>query len=139
MFLPHSSAETFELLDANQKSYLQVKRRGTISHDAQLIERFARAYVAFSGLSFPDLLVPLMEKHSVMINPERPMVVYDSMEFDLAHTTLVEPQLELSHHQLEVNGKRGLVTLEFTISDQNQPIGKGCKRMTLGGLRDYNP
>ncbi len=43
----------------------------------------------FSGHTFPDILVKLMADNSVMINPARPMVMYQSMSIDL-HTLTAE-------------------------------------------------
>lgn len=128
----------FAICDENDKSYLEVSCSGATSDDQTLIENFARAYVAFSGLSFPHILVPLMEKNKVMINPERPMVIYESMAFELHDLNLDQPQLKLTDSSLQVDGKRGQVTLSFDILENDILVGTGRKTMTLGGLREYD-
>ena len=98
---------------------------------------FSKAYVAFSGRSFPHILVPLMQKHNVMINPLRPMVIYESMAFEFDDLNVTQPSLELDNSQLKVEGKRGIVRLEFAIMDNGTQIGKGYKTMVMSGLREY--
>lgn len=135
---PQTEAEHITISDERGKEYLQVERSGAVNNDQQLIENFARSYVAFSGLSFPQILVPLMQKHKVMINPTRPMVIYESMAFELHDLNLEKPTLKLTDSTLEVEGKRGLVKLHFAIFEDGIEVGQGSKQMTIGGLREYN-
>jgi hypothetical protein len=137
LFLPNNESQII-IGDTQNKTYLEVTRQGEMSQSAPLIEAFSKAYVAFSGHSFPHILVPLMQQNNVMINPEKPMVIYESMAFefdDLKH--IQSPNLELSHSELIVNGKRGNVRLEFVMKQDGQLCGKGYKTMVLSGLRDY--
>ena len=137
VFAP-TQANTLAIKDLNDKTYLEVERSGESIHHLAVIESFSKAYVAFSGHSFPHILVPLMEQHQVMINIEKPMVIYESMAFEFEHLNLNAPTLKLSNSQLQVTGKRGSVKMEFEIFDQEKLVGKGCKTMILSGLRDYD-
>lgn len=136
--LPYSDASKLDIRDDLGKSYLQVERDGVTRRDKTLTEAFIRTYVSFSGQSFPDILVDLMARHRVMINPDRPLVIYDTMSFDLEHLEFHRPLLELSDSTLEVNGKRGEARLFFLIKAANETIGSGFKKLLLSGLREYD-
>lgn len=138
LIFPDTSEKQFTILDVNDKAYLNVSRQGEMTNDIALIEAFSRAYVAFSGHSFPHILVPLMQAHNVMINPARPMVIYESMAFEFDHFNIKQPNLELTDSTLEVTGKRGLVRMEFNILDEGVKVGSGFKTMVLSGLREYD-
>ncbi|GAA0564798.1 DUF3581 domain-containing protein [Halomonas salifodinae] len=125
--------------DESGKLYLEVERSGEITHDEAVIEAFTRRYVAFSGKNFPHYLKPLMEAQGVMFNPQRPLVIYDSMGFELERLDVREPALALTDSALEVSGKRGDVRLEFALSGAGVPLGKGSKKLVVSGLRDYDP
>jgi hypothetical protein len=96
------------------------------------------SYVRFSGQTFPHILVPLMSENHVMINPDRPLVIYESMSINLEQLDIVDPQLELTGSRLEVNGKRGEVHLDFQLNTAGKAIGRGEKSMILSGLRAYD-
>jgi hypothetical protein len=138
LLFPETDTENVSIVDDKDKEYLQVGRFGAVTDDAELIENFARNYVSFSGLSFPNILVPLMQKHNVMINPVRPMVIYESMAFELHDLNLSNPILKLTDSTLDVEGKRGTVKLHFAIYENDIEVGHGSKNMTIGGLREYN-
>ena len=74
---------TIDVCDDAGKVYIEVARSGAKTQDAQLIEDITRAYVAASGKNFPHTLKPLMESNGVMFNPDRPMVMYESMSLAL--------------------------------------------------------
>jgi len=135
--IPDTNEKSFTIKGGNDKPYLNVSREGQITKDMTLIEAFSKAYVAFSGRSFPHILVPLMQEHNVMINPLRPMVIYESMAFEFDDFNVTHPSLELDNSQLKVDGKRGVVRLEFAIMDNGTQIGKGYKTMVMSGLREY--
>ena len=135
---PKNTDDTFNIVDNQEKKYLDVNREGDVIADMKMIETFTRAYVAFSGHSFPHILVPLMKQHKVMINPDRPMVIYESMAFEFDHLDLTSPSLEYASSKLEVQGKRGTVTLNFQVLDQGNLVGKGRKTMVLSGLREFD-
>jgi len=132
------SGQQLDICDEKGKVYLNVERQGDISHNQQLIESLARDYVAFSGHNYPHILVPLMAEHNVMINPERPLVIYEKMSLDFEHLNFSELKLEISNTSLEVNGKRGIAHLYFDIVAAGSKVGKGFKKLILSGLREYD-
>lgn len=136
--LPRGAADTFAVQDSAGKTYLEVTRHGEVSSDRSLVERLIRSYVAFSGRNFPHILVPLMQRHGVMINTERPLVIYECMSFELEHPDLSEIRLELVDSTLEVKGKRGDARLYFELRSGNEVIGTGQKKLVLSGLRDLD-
>ncbi|MEJ2529862.1 MAG: DUF3581 family protein, partial [Gammaproteobacteria bacterium] len=83
------------------------------------------------------ILVPLMRDHNAMINPSRPMVIYESMEIDLDHLDISHPVLELTETTFEINGKKGRVKLGFCLKQDGAVVGSGIKFMSLRGLRPY--
>lgn len=125
------------LVDAQKKNYLGIERHGRISHDASLINDFTRRYVEFSGKNFLNVLVPLMSKEGVMINPERPLVIYQQMSIDLQRLDIEKPSLELTDTMIDVQGKKGDVRMLFCLKSGNQIVGEGEKRMALRGLRAF--
>lgn len=128
-----------ELCDANGKVYLEVTHSGPNTRDETIIQNFTRRYVAASGKNFPHTLQPLMESNGVMFNPDRPMVMYESMSLALDRLDATDPELELHDAQLAANGKRGNVTLEYRLLSEQNPVGQVAKRLVLGGLRPYCP
>lgn len=135
---PDTDAENFEITDDRGKTYLQIERTGPVIHDERLIESFIRHYVAFSGPNFPHVLVPLMARHHVMINTDRPFVVYESMSFELQHMDFTNPELEASETSLDINGKRGDARIYFRIKADNRTVGSGFKKLVISGMREYN-
>ncbi|PCF97117.1 DUF3581 family protein [Vreelandella nigrificans] len=126
------------VLDDSGKCYLQVVRRGDVTHDEAAVEAFARCYVAFSGKNFPHYLKPLMEQHGVMFNPKRPLVIYDSMGFCLERLDGLAPDLALTRSSLDVQGKRAEALLEFSIKSAGESLGVGSKKLVVSGLCDYD-
>lgn len=135
---PDSDAETVEITDATGKCCLTIERGGDITRDARLIEHLSSDYVAFSGKTFPHILVPLMAEQGVMINPKRPMVIYQRMEIELDRLDLDQPTLEAAGSDFEVLGKKGTVRLDFNIIDQGERAGHGAKFMSLRGLQPFD-
>ncbi|HEB54751.1 MAG TPA: DUF3581 family protein [Gammaproteobacteria bacterium] len=132
------SPGVLSIRDENGKECLGVKCSGEKTTDQALIADLTLRYVGFSGQTFPHILVPLMEKEQVMINPERPMVIYQSMVIDLERLDFSAPELELCSSQLEINGKRGHVRFDFEFKSAGEVVGRGEKNMILSGLREYN-
>ena len=130
---------TLEVCDDADKVYLEVTRSGERNLDETVVENFTRCYVAASGKNFPHTLKPLMESHGVMFNPDRPMVMYESMSLALRHLDNPQPALELNRAALDVAGKRGNVTLEYQLMSAGNAIGEVSKHLILGGLREYCP
>ena len=79
-----------------------------------------------------------MSEQNVMINTERPLIIYESMSFELDTLDVQYINLELSEKALQVNGKRGGITLEYNLLSDGNKVGRGCKRMVLSGLRDFD-
>ena len=136
LFLSGDDTST-RLADENGKTYLEMAHGGEVSHDMALIETLVRRYVRFSGQNFPPILVPLMCEQQVMINPARPLVMYQSMSVTLSHLALQDPQIVFTGAELDVQGKRGNATLRFDFVDQEQVVGHGQKEMVLSGLVPY--
>lgn len=136
--LPPTDEQRFSICDDAGKSYLTVERDGDATAQTALIEAFLREYVAFSGPNFPHVLVPLMARHDVMINTDRPLVIYESMGFDLQRLDFSAPRLEAAQTELEVNGKRGVARLHFDIHGDGECIGRGIKKLVISGMREYN-
>ena len=135
--VPDTAEPELTIYGNNGKEYLSIKRRGDRTDSPELIERLIRQYVAFSGQTFPHILVPLMEKNNVMINPSRPFVVYESMEIDFSDLAFNSLTLKMSNEALEVVGKRGNVSFTFDLLDGDRVVGTGVKNMVLSGLRPY--
>lgn len=129
--------EQLSIEDSKQKSYLQVDRSGKITRQETFVESLIRSYVAFSGETFPNILVKLMKKEGVMINPERPMVIYEKMHISFSEFREGQVEVRLLASKFDVNGKRGLVTLEFDLCVEGISIGRGEKQIIMGGLRPY--
>lgn len=137
LVFPSGPEDSFEIVDDRDKPYLQVSRSGEMIHNQQVIEQLIRNYVVFSGQNFPHLLVPLMAEHQVMINPQRPLVIYESMSVHFDRLDLAEPSVELADTKLEVNGKRGDAEFQFRLLDGDKTVGCGVKTLILSGLREY--
>lgn len=138
LHFPDTATETLVISGSNGKDYLRIEHSGKRTHDKALINRLVDAYVAFSGHAFPYILVPLMEAHDVMINPGRPLIIYENMEIHLDRLNIADPALKLSGTCFNIDGKRGEVQLKFTLQDDGEIIGKGTKNMVLSGLRRYD-
>ncbi len=138
VIFPQAASDNITISDASGKQYLTVERIGETTHNPALISELTRNYVAFSGQTFPHILVPLMEKNGVMINPERPLVIYESMVIDMQRLDASAPTLELTNSHLDVDGKRGKATLEFKLVSAGETIGRGTKSMVLSGLREFD-
>lgn len=135
---PNYNAKPIQIKDEQDKEYLNFDISGDISHDQKLISTFIQAYVQFSGKAFPHLLVPLMQQENIMINPTRPLVIYESMSVQLDRLDIKNLQVELFQTGIDVQGKRGKVCLEFEILCHDKKIGCGKKNMILSGLRAFD-
>ncbi|MCC5851307.1 MAG: DUF3581 family protein [Alkalimonas sp.] len=126
------------ICDREGKVYLSLTQEGAVSKDMALIEAIATDYVQFSGKNFPHILHPLMQAQQVMIHPQRPMVIYESMTLELTELPECLPQLDLADACLEVAGRRGSALLDFSLACQGKTIGQGRKRMILSNLSPYD-
>ena len=137
LIFPQSQESELLIQDSKEKLYLKLSRSGDRIADQQMIEHLTRSYVQFSGHSFPYILVPLMKQHQVMINPQRPLVMYQSMSLSLDRLVPCIPEVKLLEAKMDVQGKRGSVVLQFSIGDGETIIGGGEKQLVLSGLRKY--
>jgi hypothetical protein len=134
-----SSANTgFSLRDAKDKEYLSFHCSGDKTNKTSLIAELTEKYVAFSGKTFPHILVPLLSEQNVMINPGRPMVIYQSMAIDLDRLDISNIDLSFKHSTLKIDGKRGNVILSFNFTSDGEIIGHGEKHMVIGGLKEFD-
>jgi hypothetical protein len=132
-----SDTSKIDITDDDGKIYLGIQRDGETTHDHQLISNLTQSYVSFSGKTFPHLLVPLMSEQNVMINPGRPIIMYQSMEIHLDHLDLHQPILESIGSSLEVQGKKAMAQINFHILENGREVGHGAKHMALRGLQPY--
>jgi len=126
------------LQDDTDKNYMNAQCDGDVNSCQNAIDGLITSYVAFSGDSFPGLLVPLMKQHNVMINPSRPMVMYTNMELKFDHMNFASVTLKPLDPELEVSGKRATAKLRFALYDGDQQVGYGQKQMVLSGLREFD-
>ena len=138
LLFPEWNTSELSITDSREKIYLNAYREGDMSQEQSAIEHLVRSYVAFSGHSFPYILVPLMQEHQVMINVARPLVMYQSMSLSLDQIALSSPEVKFLDAQMEVDGKRGNVTLQFSINEGEKAIGRGEKKLVLSGLREFD-
>ncbi|WP_110649926.1 DUF3581 family protein [Salinicola peritrichatus] len=131
-------AGSVSVVDDANKQYLEVRREGWTIRDPATIETFTRRYVAFSGRNFPHYLKPLLEDKGVMFNPQRPLVIYDSMGFNLEDHDPCDLDLDFAGAKLDVKGKRGEAHLEFRMSCNGRPVGTGSKKLVISGLQAYD-
>ncbi len=135
--IPTEITTAASIVDDNQKEYLNMSVSGDYTKRSKTITALTRAYVEFSGHTFPHILVELMKECQVMINPTRPMIMYESMSIHLDNLDFEEVTLKLSSTTLDIDGKRGNACLSFDLVSQGEVIGHGKKFMLLSGLRDY--
>ncbi|GAL38220.1 hypothetical protein JCM19240_3283 [Vibrio maritimus] len=126
------------VVDDNGKEYLRFSHSGEQSRSAEFIEHVVSNYVQFSGMNFPHIMVPLMQEKQMMINCQRPLVIYESMEVEFSRLDLTHPEVEFCGATFDIEGKRGTVTLNFNFKEDGIVIGKGVKRMVASGLKPYS-
>lgn len=138
LIFPESDGDHIVINNEQGKSVLEISRQGNTSHDPELIDSLIKNYVVFSGQNFPTLLMPLMKKHNVMFNPARPLVMYNSMSFEFDTLALQNAlNVKLADAYFEVEPKRANNFLHFDIADGENVIGRGIKRIVVGGLKPY--
>ena len=137
LVFPETDDGKMVIVGDNGKDYLSIDRNGEISTDKVKIEKLIRQYVAFSGHTFPHVLVPLMEESDMMINPDRPLVIYESMMIHFNHFNFDDLTLKMTFSDMSVEGKRGKVSLRFVLQSGDEVVGTGEKNMVLSGLRSY--
>lgn len=138
VIFPDTDAAKIDVTGASGKCYLTIERDGETTRDTQIIEHLVKDYVAFSGKTFPHILVPLMSTHGVMINPARPLAIYQLMEINLDRFDLKKPTLESAGSVFDVAGKKGMVRLDYHIKENGAQVGHGAKYMSLRGLQAFD-
>lgn len=157
MLMPASVDGEVVISDMKDRALLSLTLDGVRFVNQSFIAQLCNQYVHFSGQTFPDILVPLMRDAGVMINPDRPLVIYKDMAIELndAAEALFQPSeaglldelreplgsglaLELADTDISVDGRKGLVRLSFSIAVAGRNIGMGEKNMVLSGLREYD-
>ena len=128
LYLPRVQAREISIYDDNDKKYLDISSNGETSRDNNLIDSLTSDYVEFSGHTFPHVLVPLMKENNLMINTERPLVIYDHMRIALDTLDIDEVKLSLTDSEFRLYGKRGDVALNFQLNCNGEAIGKGQKK-----------
>lgn len=137
LILPKVEAREISIYDENDKKYLDVSTNGEHSQNPSLIESLTLNCVAFSGHSFPHVLVPLMKEHNTMVNTERPLAIYDHMRISLDTLDMDSVSLVPTDSIFRIYGKRGDVALNYEFTCNGETVGRGQKKMVVGGLREY--
>lgn len=138
LLFPEAPEDAITVATGSGGTAVAVARAGEICHDPQLVEALIRRYAGFSGRNFPEFLLPLMRHHGVMFNPDRPLVIYDGMEFEF---DLLDPaglDVILDDAALEVKGRRAEERLSFRMVRGDEQIGSGTKSVVLAGLKPYD-
>ncbi|PHS71185.1 MAG: hypothetical protein COB22_07560 [Cycloclasticus sp.] len=135
--LPSEASAEFSLLNQNDKSLMTIHRSGQQTNDASFIADLIEKYVQFSGRTFPEILINLMQEMGVMINPARPLIIYKDMAVNIDKFPAGELSLEFAGASMDVDGKKGSVKLEFDLLVDGNTIGHGTKDMVVSGLRPY--
>lgn len=123
----------------NGKEYLSVEHSGDNSQSCDLIDQLTKSYVTFSGHTFTHIFMPMMAECGVMINPQRPIVMYKSMLIELDRVDLADIRLEFDKEKtrLDVDGKRGNLCVAFNLKTGTEIVGRGEKYMVVSGLQTY--
>ena len=135
---PKTDEGLVSITNAGGRECLRIEREGAICAKDDCIEALASQYVAFSGTNFPYVLVPMMEAQGVMINPAKPLVIYETMSFELDGLDFTKPELKPAQNEMTASGKRGQALLHFDIVDHGKKIGHGVKKLILSGLLPYD-
>jgi hypothetical protein len=115
LILPEVNAREISIYDEHDKKYLDISSNGAHSRNPDLIGSLTRNYVEFSGHTFPHVLVPLMKEKNVMINTERPLIIYDHMRISLDTLDIESVELSLSDSIFRLYGKRGDIALNYDL------------------------
>ena len=129
-------ADEFDIV-SHDKVMMSVKKDGEANLCSSLIESLTKSYVEFSGTTFPHVIIPIMAEQNVMINPARPMVIYESMAIHLDNTQVKEVELISDTPEFSFEGKRGKIILRFNLLSQGELVGRGEKHMLVSGIREY--
>lgn len=133
-----STEKEIRVCNDKPKTVLLVSRSGEITKHDAFIEGLIRSYVAFSGKTFPHIIIKLMKEEGMMINTKKPMVIYDQMSLSFNRfSESGSAEVVLKDCRFDVNGKRGMVIMNFDLRADGESIGTGEKQIIMGGLRPY--
>jgi len=135
-FTDHGQGK-IDINDQNDKVLMHIQQSGENTTEQGFVASLIEKYVAFSGRTFPEILVALMKKNQVMINPTRPLVIYKNMAVHIDEFPIGDLSLEFTGASLQAEGKKGNVNIEFDLLVNSRTIGHGTKSLVLGGLREY--
>ena len=90
------------VVDEKGKEYLHMAHQGEVNHNPEFIEFVVKNYVQFSGRNFPHIMVPLMQEKQMMINCQRPLVIYESMEVEFSRLDITHPEVEYTGATFDV-------------------------------------
>lgn len=79
-----------------------------------------------------------MEEKQLMINCQRPLVIYESMDIEFTRLDIAAPSVEFTGATMDIEGKRGIVKLNFKFTENGEEVGHGTKRMIATGLKAYD-
>jgi len=127
-----------DINDQNDKVLMHIHHSGENTTEQRFVSSLIEKYVAFSGRTFPEVLVALMKKNQVMINTSRPLVIYKNMAVHIDEFPIGDLSLEFTGASFQAEGKKGTVNLEFDLLVNGRTIGHGTKSLVLGGLREYD-
>lgn len=136
--LPEQLEAVTQIGNGSDKVYLTLSRGDALDVSSEVIANLTKQYVMFSGKTFPDILVELMREHKVMINPDRPLVIYKDMAIRLDSLSDAPVELQYAGASMVVDGKKGQATLRFKFLQNGEQVGDGEKNMVLSGLREYD-
>ena len=126
------------LSDPRGREVLSFFGEGRRYAEREFVGRLSHEYVRFSGRTFPEILVPLMREAELMINPERPLVIYKDMALRVEREASGPLRLTPSGAELSVSGKKGVARLRFVVEDDTGRLGEGEKNLVLSGLRAFD-
>ncbi len=140
---PGEAGGVVHVADARGRQVLSFFAAGGRTGTHALVAALTLEYVRFSGRTFPEILVPLMREQGVMVNPERPLIIYKDMaiRMDAAPGADAVPVLKDGEHRLAVTNRKGVASIRFAIVDAangDARLGEGEKNFVLGGLREHD-
>jgi len=130
-------AQKASMVDASGKEYLSVISAGGAINNDRFAAALMEGYVRFSGQTFPYLLVDLMRRNELMINPARPLVFYRRMRLNIEASDVQSVSLEFTGSTMDPVGKKADVCLNFDILSGGKRVGYGSKEMVVGGLQVF--
>ncbi|WP_413112835.1 DUF3581 family protein [Thaumasiovibrio sp. DFM-14] len=137
LHIRNEDSQKLFLEDREGKAYLDVQYEGEVTQSVEQIEQVTKQYVRFSGMNFPHIMVPLMRSAKAMINPDRPLVIYESMEVEFITLDFTSTEVELTQSDIQVDGRRGCVVLGFRFTENGKEVGHGKKVLRMSGLKPF--